>query len=359
MELIVLGPDFQPFDILDSFESLIWTDKYCGYGDFELTTKMSPKLLKTISYSNYFQLKGTKRVMVIEDIKNEIDVEDDILIVKGRSLESILDRRIIWQQTILSGNFQDGIFKLLNENIISPSIAERAIPNFIFEVSNDPAITSLTVDAQFLWDNLYDSIYKLCETNNLGFSLTLSDAEQLIFKLHAGTDRSYDQTDNPYVVFAPSFDNLLGSGSSESIQNLKTITLVAGEGEGTDRMTTIVGGGQGLERREMYTDASNIYQDTDEALLSDEEYLAQLAQKGNEDLIARSLVKSFEGKINSLGGNFTYGVDFFLGDIVQVVNKYGIKAKARVTELIQSQDVSGKEIYPTFTLIDEKEEESV
>ena len=127
MELIVLGPDFQPFDILDSFESLIWTDKYCGYGDFELTTNVA-KTLKTISYDNYFQLKGTKRVMVIEDIKNEIDVED-ILIVKGRSLESILDRRIIWQQTILSGNFQDGIFKLLNENIISPSIAERAIPN--------------------------------------------------------------------------------------------------------------------------------------------------------------------------------------------------------------------------------------
>ena len=91
-------------------------------------------------------------------------------------------------------------------------------------------------------------------------------------------------------------------------------------------MTTIVGGWQGLERREMYTDASDIYQDTDEALLSDEEYLAQLAQKGNEDLIARSLVKSFEGKIDSLG-NFPYGVDFFLGDSVQVVNKYGIKAK--------------------------------
>lgn len=350
MELIVLNSNFEPFDILDSFESLIWVDRYCECGEFELCSKASEKLLRIASHGNYLQLKGSQRLMAIEDVKDDIGM-NEVLTITGRSIEAILNRRIVWQQTILSGSLQDGILKLLDENVINPSIADRAIPNFIFEASIDPIITSLTIDSQIIWDNLYDSIQKLCETNNLGFMITLSNENELIFKLYSGIDRTYDQVSNPYVVFSPNFDNLLNSGYTTSTKQYKNVTLVAGEGEGIDRMTTIVGGGQGIDRREMYTDASDISQDTSEALLSDSEYLAQLAQRGNEDLVVNSFAKTFEGKLGTFGV-FTYGDDFFLGDLVQIVTKYGLKAKARILELVQSQDTSGKEIYPTFTLVE-------
>lgn len=353
MELIVLDTNFVPIDLLDSFESLIWTDRYCEYGDFEIYTKPSEHILRTLKLNRYVQLKGTDRVMVIEDSKPNDDVETGHnLIITGRSLESILDRRIVWNQTILTGSLQDGIKKLINDSIITPLNLDRTIPNFIFEDSDDPQITSLIVDTQIpSGSDLYETIRKLCESYNIGFMVSLTENNKLCFTLYSGVDRSYDQTDNSYVIFSPTFDNLLNNSYLESVRSLKTVSLVVGEGEVEERMTTVVGGGEGLDRREMFTDASDIGQDTEEALLSDEEYLAQLAQKGNEDLAENSFQKRFEGQLDT-SGVFTYGKDFFLGDIVQIVNEYGVKAKARVSELIHSQSLSGNDIYPTFTIIE-------
>ena len=107
MELIVLNDNFVPIAILDSFESLIWTNRYSEYGEFEIYTKPSEHILRTLMLGNHLQLKGTDRLMIIEDSTPN----DDNLVITGRSLESILNRRIVWTQTVLTGSFQDGIKK--------------------------------------------------------------------------------------------------------------------------------------------------------------------------------------------------------------------------------------------------------
>ncbi len=55
--------------------------------------------------------------------------------------------------------------------------------------------------------------------------------KQFVFELYAGFDRSYDQTENPYVIFSPKFENIINSNYIESKASLKTVTLVGGEGE--------------------------------------------------------------------------------------------------------------------------------
>lgn len=353
MELLILDTTFEPVDVLDTFESLIWVERYYGYGDFEIYEQVSKKVFDVLKSDYYLWLKGSDRVMIIEDRKIETDVENgNHLIVTGRSLESILDRRIIWEQTVLTGNLQNGIEKLLNENVISPIIEDRAIPNFIFEASDDPAITVLTVEAQFTRNNLYDAITKLCVERKIGFKITLSDSNQLVFKLFSGVNRSYDQLLNPYVVFSPKFENIINSNYSESKKKLKTITVVAGEGEGLDRKTTTVGGGVGFSRRELYTDARDLSQTVDEVLLPEAEYLAQLAQRGSEDLALCAADELFDSQADTTR-MFKYGEHFFLGDIVQIVNEYEIESKVLVAELIHSQNMEGVDIYPTFVTIDE------
>lgn len=270
-------------------------------------------------------------------------------------MESILERRIIWKQTILSGNFQNGIKKLLDENIINPSDASRKVERLIFEASTDPAITGLTVDAQFTGDNLYDAIKKLCDSKNIGFRIKLSDDNKFVFKLYAGADRSYDQFTNPYVIFSPKFENVINTNYLESKKTLKTVTLVAGEGEGADRKTTTVacssGAGTGLNRRELYTDARDVSSTVDNETLTDAEYKAQLSQRGLENLAENIATKSFEGKVETTR-MYRYGEDFFLGDMVQIVNEYGIEGKARVTEFIRSQSKEGLDSYPTFVTVE-------
>ena len=353
MEILVLDTDFTPVTVLDVFESSIWTDRYCGYGDFEIYTKMTEKAFNALRQDYYLWMNGSEHIMIIESCQIKFDVENgNYLIVTGRSYESVLDRRIVWTQTILKGNLQNGIQLLLNENAISPSDPNRVIPNLIFEASVDPLITSLTVDAQFTRTELYETIKSLCATNGIGFKISLSDTtNKLVFKLYAGTNRSQDQLVHPYVIFSPSFENIINSNYVESKKDFKNLTVVAGEGEGVDRKTTVIGNAVALARREMYTDARDLSQTVDGVLIPELEYLAQLAQRGYEDLVEHLPTQSFEGQVDTTR-MFVYGTDFFMGDIVQIVSEYGIGSKARITEIISSQSESGVEVYPTFEMIE-------
>lgn len=354
MELLILDENFSGIETLDTFESLIWTDRYDQCGDFEIYTTASLSMIDKLRADRYLYTQSSEHIMIIEDISIESDVENGAhLCVTGRSLESILDRRIIWNQTIISGNLQNGIKKLLDENIISPTDANRKIPNFIFSESTDEAITSISIEAQFTGDNLYDAITSICQAARIGFKILLSDDNKFVFSLYAGKDRSYDQTVNPYVVFSPGFDNILNSNYIESKKTLKTVTLVAGEGEGSDRKTTIAevsdGAGTGLNRREMYTDARDISMTTQEGM-TETEYYNQLKQRGQEDLAQNIFTKSFEGEVDS-NRTYKFGKDYFIGDIVQVVNEYQLESKSRVNEFVMSQSTSGIETYPTFTTV--------
>lgn len=287
--------------------------------------------------------------MIIEKIRITSDSEDgNHITVTGRSLESILDRRIVWGQRTIRGNLQNGIQTLLNENIISPSDGNRRISNFIFEASTDPAITKLTIDAQYTGDNLYSVINKICSERDIGFKITLNDKKQFVFKLYSGVDRSYDQTANPYVVFSPNFENIINSNYVESKSALKNVTLVGGEGEGSSRRYTTVGGGSGLNRRELFTDARDISSDVgNDVTLTDAEYTALLQQRGKEKLAENTDVTSFEGQVETTV-MFKYGEDFFNGDVIQIANEYGHETKARIVEIVMTEDSEGASVYPTF-----------
>jgi hypothetical protein len=354
MEVLVMSSDFRSLDVMDVFDSLIWTERYSKCGDFEICVSVNEYALSILKSDFYLWMQGSDSVMIIEGRAINTDTEaGNTFTVTGRCLKSLLERRIIWGQTVLSGNFQNGIYQLLNENIINPVITSRKIPNFIFEASTDPIVTALTIEAQFNGENLYDSVQKLCESANIGFNVTLTENNEFKFKLYAGIDRSYSQITNPYVVFSPKFDNIINSNYAESKQPLKTATLVAGEGEGSARkllsVELVAGGGSGIQRREMFTDASGVSSTVDGGTLTDEEYYAQLAQKGLESLAENGAVTSFDGEIEP-SRMFKYGEDFLMGDILQMANEYGIEAKVRVIELILSQKSEGESVYPTFAI---------
>lgn len=179
----------------------------------------------------------------------------------------------------------------------------------------------------------------------------MNDKKQFVFKLYAGADRTYAQTENPYVIFSPKFENIANSNYLESKKEYKNVALVAGEGEGAERKTTSVGEGNGLERRELFVDARDISTTTeDNVTLSDEEYKKQLAQRGNEKLAECSSAQSFEGQVE-MTKMFEYGKDFFIGDIVQITNEYGMESRARISEIVTAIDTQGTVTYPTLSTV--------
>lgn len=356
MEITVLDTNLAKSSVIDVFESFIWTDRYSKAGDFELVLKASIENIQALLQDYYLSIKESEHTMIIETANLKTDIEaGNNFIVTGRSLESILSRRIVWNQTVLNGNLQAGIKLLLDQNAISPLDPDRKISNLIFEESTDPLVTVLSINEQFTGDNLYDVIQYLCAANSIGFKITLSTDNKFVFKLYAGQDRSFDQLTNPFVSFSPDLDNLSNTNYYHSRIPLKTITLVGGEGEGSDRImaqaSLVTGGNTELNRREVFTDARDVSSLVNGVQLSSAEYNTLLVQRGLLVLLENLSVSSFDGKVNP-NVNYIYGVDYFIGDIVQIANEYGLRGKSRVTELVFSEDLSGRDIYPTFEMIE-------
>ena len=356
MDILVLNTNFEVVAVMDTYESLIWTDRYNSYGDFEFYFTMDKKLLDYLKEDYYLWNPNSEHYMIIEEFKITSDAESgDHLIVTGRSLESILDRRIIWGQQIFNGNLQNAVEKMLKDCIILPSIGERKIDNFIFVASTDPIITALTIDKQYTGDCLYDVIQGLCEENNIGFKVTLTNENKFAFTLYRGADRSYKQDYNPYVVFSPNFENIINSNYYHSKTSYRNVAYVAGEGEGAARKYTVVGTASGLERRELFTDANGISSNTNDGTLSNADYMTQLQAEGAKDLADHIITTAFEGEAD-VTRLFKYGEDFFVGDTVQLVDEYGNEGAVYISELIISNNQEGLSIYPTFKTFPTKEE---
>lgn len=355
MNLEVLDTNFNRIAIADSYESMIWTDRYNQCGDFEIYLGMDRSLLDVYKPDYYLVSDDSEYVMIIENTKITTSTEEgNHFIVTGRSLESILTKRIVWTQTNIYGNLQNGVKKLLNENVISPSIVERRIPNFVFEESTDPIVTAASFEElQYTGDTLYDVICKMCDAFELGFKITLNDNNEFVFKLYAGKDRSYKQDSLPYVVFSPTFENIINSDYYEAKENYCNITLVAGEDEGASRKTAIVGDttATGLNRRELFTDARDLSSDVDGGTLTPTQYQNVLKARGEEKLKEVEIVKEFEGQVEPTQ-MYRYGEHFYMGDITELENEYGLETRVRVMEYIHSDSDQGIEEYPTFKVLE-------
>lgn len=352
MDMFILDTAYQAVAVLDTFQSRIWTDRYNAYGDFEVYI---PAIMPVCSFlkEGYYLYSPdlSDRMMIIEDIQLKCDPEDgDFYTVTGRSLESILTRRVIWGYREITGNLQEGVKALLNENVINPTKTMRKIPNFQFRDSTDSRITSLTLDAQYFGDNLYEVISAICQEKSIGFRV-LPDFTNagLIFELFKGTERALDQTENPYIIFSPDFDNFISSNYLETTSSYKNVALVGADGKGPDRkyIEAFEGNGEpsGLSRRETFTDAYGVSKDEE---TTEDDYNKQLKQKGLEELADLKVTKAFEGEIDS-SRQYVYGRDFGIGDVVQVTNSYGQSGKSRVSEVVMSEDDTGFIITPTFT----------
>lgn len=343
---IIMNRQFERLGTLDDYISFIWTTRYYSPGDFELVVPVTEKSVEFIQIHNYIIHDGDPdNIGIIESVEADITEERKFtLIVKGRFLPCILGRRIVAVQTQISGLVSDGIYQLLNDAIIDPVVPARQIPGFCHGDYKGTA----TIEKQITGENLLDTIEGLCKFYKIGFNVYLTEDQDFKFELYEGTDRSYDQDIVPWIVFSDRYDNLLNSHYLKETFGYVTDVLVAGEGDGVDRVTAwaSVDYPTGLDRYERYVDARHIRSNNHE--ISDEEYEAQLIEDGLEDIT--QYTEAFTGVVEF--NNVEYKKDVFMGDICSIENtKMGVYINARLVEVIESRDDTGKyTIIPTFGL---------
>lgn len=347
-ELEVIG-------ILDTAQSVIWHSVYYGVGDFQIYIRLSDAL-HLIADAKYITRPDNDEVGVIESILIADDIESGKMItISGRFAKSLLDRRIIYRlsgtsnkATILQGNVETAVRTL----VAAHAITTRSLG--ILEIGAVAGISKTIVDEngnaaqkQVSFENLLDYTEAVLKEYGIASTVKLNK-NKLRYTVYEGADRSADNTDgNQPIVFSKEYDNLLSSEYKHDSTLEKNVALIGGEGEGIDRFCVLLGSQSGLHRKEVFVDASSIkktYKDENdvEQTYSDSEYSAMLKAHANQAMSEMKVSEDFNGAIDITNGNWKYGIDVFLGDIVTVQdNDIGVFKNVRLGEVTEYQDQDG------------------
>lgn len=355
----VYDMNFNLIGVVDSFVSIIWRPAYYDVGDFEIYLGANPKAIELLQ-ENRLVVRNTdvfvddsgnvtyKNVMIIKNIDLITDVENgDFLSVTGKELKYLLHQRIIWTQTNLTSTAENGIRRLVNDNAVNPSDTKRKIPNLVLGAT---AGLTDTIEKQITGDSLDKAITEICTTYNYGWEIYGYNGNY-VFIVYKGLDRSYGQSERPYVVFSDAFENLYNTEYQLNTENYANTALIGGEGEGVERTyTTLNNTTSGLNRYELFVDAKDISSNKDsEDEIPQSQYLQMLQERGTEKLAETAITEGFSGEVLTTG-QYKYGEDFDIGDTVTVINSYGISKNVMVLSSIESEDENGVSLIPQFNI---------
>lgn len=358
MDVYILDSLLRRVELIDKFESFIWTERYAEIGDFELRLMSNLSTRGLFTTGTRIATNNSYRVMTIETVEDSVDSDGKIVLdVKGRSLETLLEDRVAKDtmantvtdpKWIIEGTPGD-VARTMFDHICRDGALDLADvipflqPGTIFpdDTLNEPGTPIIWEQSP---DTLFNAIRAVVDPYDLGFRLVRNfDTSQLYFDVYAGNDRTTRQTLTPPVIFGVHMDNLQNTKEFNSIQNSKNVAYVFSDfgvevvyGEGVDPDV------EGFERRVLLVSASNVTADT-------VDISAALIQQGQEALARSRALSLFDGELNQ-NGDYRYGVDYELGDLVEMRSIDGVISYKRVTEQIFVDDAEGERSYPTLSM---------
>lgn len=305
MDIYILDSNFKFNLLIDVYQSVVWTERFFEAGDFEIYLPLETKYLtgdNAIQQGQYVTTSDTETIMVIEKMEIKKDLEGtDSLILVGRSLESILSRRIVWKTKrwelknpfdIITDVVKSAFCGVVCEHSsfdMDERDGTRKVSNFVLaddvyglreyiEANYVPKITRVLCG-----ENVYDLVVEFCKHYEIGFKMGVTFDENdnpiITMKFYRGEDRSENQPlvyepmelangtfiDNPnghyknkIVDLSERFDNCNASEYSCDEATYRNIALIGGPGEGPSQLFVKhvseenASEPTGLNRREIY-----------------------------------------------------------------------------------------------------------
>lgn len=349
IQILVFEVNDTTFDSIgevNQYESLIWPDKFNGFGTFELWAPITDENSQYFKKGNILWCGGDNAA-VVEIVKSEIDENGTKTYnVKGRTLEMLLTTRIIWgTYNAANKDASTAMYEIVNQNCVNPSNANRKIP--YLKLAEDLKFGG-KITYQKTGGEVYDSLSTIASTYDLGFSVLFKPkTKELIFEVVEGVDRTVEQSTNDPVEFSTELEDLLSSSYYTNDQDVKNVAFVQGEGSGSSRKSVISGeaDSKGFGRRELYVDArdlqsTSVDENGEEQSLSPAEYTQVLTQRGDDKLSECKTTETFEAQIRVFGDvQYEFGVDYKKGDKVTVRdNQLNVVVSARITEVQEEFD---------------------
>lgn len=349
IQILVFEVNDTTFDSIgevNQYESLIWPDKFNGFGTFELWAPITDENSQYFKKGNILWCGGDNAA-VVEIVKSEIDeIGTKTYNVKGRTLEMLLTTRIIWgTYNAVNKDASTAMYEIVNQNCVNPSNANRKIP--YLKLAEDLKFGG-KITYQKTGGEVYDSLSTIASTYDLGFNVLFKPkTKELIFEVVEGVDRTVEQSTNDPVEFSTELEDLLSSSYYTNDQDVKNVAFVQGEGSGSSRKSVTSGeaDSKGFGRRELYVDArdlqsTSVDENGEEQNLSPTEYTQVLTQRGNDKLSECKTTETFEAQIRVFGDvQYEFGVDYKKGDKVTVRDEQlNVVVSARITEVQEEFD---------------------
>jgi hypothetical protein len=371
VEFYTVNASFGEEEIIDQFSSGIWTERYYGDSDCQLTVPATSAMITKLGTQKMLGLNGSDEIMMIDTQS----FDSGKMTVNGTSLTQQLNNRFIrttndhsvktWlipaaqgapgqilgyivQQMCISSSYLNGS---TNTGISNPTTL--MIPNFYVADldASDPA-----VDITVPFGPVYDALKTIAQGYLIGMKVARRDASSVLFRTYKGINRSSSQNVNGVIRFSPQLDSFTNIKELKSTKDYKTAVYAYASGQpaqqGTQNTANPPYGNAGG-----YTlNAPPGFGLRAEMLLLDDittalpNLIQLLQQRSKQELLAKGPVAGVDGEIVATS-QYKYGVHFKLGDIIDVQGLSGSSVPSRVTEYIRSQDATGEKAYPTVVAV--------
>ncbi|MBD5395024.1 MAG: hypothetical protein HDR71_12345 [Lachnospiraceae bacterium] len=337
MEIYILDRDINILGIISTYEAIIWNPKFYEPGIFKAEFVYTEKMNAILQIENLLYKTDEDEPAIITRRFAKLNRNgEEVIQVQGYMASRYLNRRIIWEKMILKGSPEEAMREMVYRQVIDPLDPARKISHIrLGELSGYGG----NIEKQITYDNLQEALTDIGKTSELGYRLRLDINQKLfLFEVLQGTDRTVG-TEHP-CVFTRDYGNVLTQEYSEDNTNYRNICLVGGSGEDADRILVTAGEAEGLDRYEMFYNASGMTNRD----IEDKKYQGQLKQKGTERLAANYMAKAFESKINK-----KKAMKFELGDYVTCMDRrWNITVNTQVKEIEKGLSKKEESFFVTF-----------
>lgn len=311
MECNIYDTDLNRVGVLYTWVSMVWEESYNDEGSFQLELQQIDSLTDLLQVDRYCGIPDSDTLMIIK----AIEISDGTVLASGYPATHILADRV-------------------STTVISNQPAETALRALISSMDawpglelGDPAGISDTFTAQKSNATLLEYCQIISQAVDMGFRLRHDKArKKLLFEC-------YKPEANPNAKYSSLYGNMGEIRYSVSSANYKNVAVVAGAGEGADRITVLAGATDmtGFTRREMYVDARQEQMQDGE---TESAYRSRLTQYGEEQLVGQVIIEQVSCTVDA--------GELSLGDLVYCsLPELGVKLQVRVTGLTMTSELNG------------------
>jgi hypothetical protein len=345
---------------ISNYISAMWIERYQDCGEFEIKATLSSGLREFLPLDTFISRPCTFEVMVVEnhEINDNGDI-DPILTISGRTMFSLLDRRVVGANLIrLSMNAQQyqlytntrsyQTVNMINDHIYYSGDLSDRFDNMVASTSIVTEPTAPTRTIRF--GNLLDAVKSIAALDDQGFRILRrspwyiynGSAGSTHFSIYKGVDKSAT------VIFSYERGDISKAQYLWTNKDYKNYAFIMGQkfyaytGNPANAKT---------ERRMMTLDAGDIeYHYPDPPSVQDQSWInGDMKNRGDEAIATKKKISMSQVDISPYT-NYFYRRDYGMGDLVTVDGNFGVMQKMRVIEHVEIEDENGSSAHPTLAV---------